>query len=376
MSRMLRIPRTARAASAPRPSRHFRTIASAVLGTAIVLSLTSAPAHAEPGVSATDRGLFGASDPTFDGVTRQSLAILGLHSAGVAVPPSALTWLLDQQCPDGSFAAFRSDPAAPCPPSDPASFTGPDTNSTSLAALALDALGEQAAADAAVGWLVDLQSPGGGWVWIPIGTPDAISTGLSLAAITAIGADGRSRISRSATNFLRRTEAGCEQDPSARFGMPFQQGLAPDTFSSSQSLLGLSGAFPVRQRTQRKAVPRPTCNSSDQVAEPAEGVARWLARSLNANDGALPNTYDPTSIDWNSTALTILGLVALRSAGIATDKAVAALQDNIEDYIGSDSGDRPAALGTSILVATATGTDPSDFGGADLTARLLASLQR
>lgn len=355
-----------------------RALPAAILGGALAISLIGAPASASPEPAgadvavtpAADRGLFGSADPSFDGVTRQSLAILGLHSARIDVPPSAITWLLEQQCPNGSFAAYRSDPSTACPPSDPDSFTGPDTNSTSLAALALEAVGEGEAAQAATDWLADQQSAGGGWVWIPGGTADASSTGLSLAAVAATRPAGKARIVRSATNFLRRAEVGCDQPVEARFGMPFQQGLAPDTFSSSQSLLGLAGAFPVRERSQRKAIPRATCDESGAVADPADGVARWLARGLNAGDGGLANTYDPSSVDWNSTALSILGLVALRTAGIATDKAVTALQNNIEDYIGSPDGDRPAALGTSLLVTAATGSDPLDFGGVDLVSRL------
>ena len=379
MSRMLHGSR--RFDPAPESSPFRRGLLAALLGGALSLSLPlslsalAAPASAAPATSTGDRGLFGSADPTYDGVPRQSLAIVGLDSAGIDVPTSAVSWLVDQQCPDGSFASYRADTSLPCPPSDPQAYSGPDTNSTALAALALNAVGQTAAARDAITWLISQRSTGGGWVWIPGGTPDTSSTGLALAAVQALRPAGTAPAVRAARNFLHRAQAPCTASIQDRFGMPFQAGLNPDTFSSSQSLLGLSDAFPVREKSQRRAIPRVTCAEDGRATSVTDGVARWVARQLNTHDGALPNTYDPTSVDWNSTALSILSLVALRTAGIATDKAVTALENNIEEYIGSDSGDRPAALGTSMLVTTATGLDPRDFGGADLATRLLATVQ-
>ena len=54
-------------------------------------------------------GLYGSSDPTYDGVFRQSLAILGLHAAGQTPDPTAIDWLLDQQCADGGFSSYNAD---------------------------------------------------------------------------------------------------------------------------------------------------------------------------------------------------------------------------------------------------------------------------
>lgn len=362
----------------------IRSFFALAVGGALAVALLSPPATAAPRPSdaapgaiapASDNGLFGDSDPTFDGVFRQSLAILGLQATGARVPAAAVAWLVDQQCPDGSFLAYRVDTFAACPKPDPEAFTGPDTNSTALAALALDAAGVDEASADATQWLLATQTRGGGWPYLPGGSPDTSSTGLVLSAIDAIRPRGHKRSVRLATNFLRRAQSPCGADSDARFGMPYQAGLNPDTFSSSQSLLGLSGAFWVREANQRRAVAKVRCRADGRVVDPAAGVARWISRLLNTQDGALPNTFDPSATDWNSTALAILGLVATRSSGSATDRAVDALSANIEEYIGSDSGDRPAALGVSLLVTKATGSDPRDFGGADLTARLLATRQ-
>lgn len=363
--------------------RHIpRTLFTVALVGALGLSLLSSPAAAtpaptvtDPATTASDRGLFGSSDPTFDGVFRQSLAIVGLQSTNTRIPAAAVAWLEDQQCADGSFTSYRADTDVSCPEPDPVAFTGPDTNSTALAALALDAAGRTTAARKAAAWLMAGQTRGGGWPYLPGGTPDTSSTGLVLAAITAIKPRGHARSARIATNFLRRAQVPCSADEDARYGMPYQPGLNPDTFSSSQSLLGLTSAFPVRQLTQRRAVAAVQCRADGRIVDPGAGVSRWVARLLNTNDGELPNTFDPSATDWNSTALSILGLVATRTSGIATQRAVTALAANIEDYIGSDSGDRPAALGVSLLVTTATGENPRNFGGADLTTRLLQTQQ-
>lgn len=343
------------------------------------LALVAPPAFAAPGepvTIASDRGLYGTTDPTFDGVFRQSIAILGLDAAGASIPASAVGWLVGQQCDSGAFMAYRAETTEPCPEPDPVTFTGPDSNSTALAALALSVVGETEAADVAMSWLLAQQVRGGGWAYLPGSAVDTSSTGFALAAVRALNPEGTRSVIRDATNFLRRAETNCSADVADRFGMPYQPGLLPDTFSSSQSLLGLADAFPVKEQAQRRGLPRTECREDGRVDNTRAGVARWLARQLNANDGALPNTYDPTSIDWNSTALSILGLVAARTAGNATAKATDTLATNIEDYIGSAEGDRPAALGTSVMVAVSTGNNPRDFGGTDLIRRLQDARQR
>ena len=99
--------------------------------TAAGVLLATAPALAG------DAGLYGSSDPTFDGVYRQSLSVLALEASDRKVPASAIKWLKKQQCADGGFEAYRSDAASPCQTPDPNSFSGQDSNSTALAAAAL-----------------------------------------------------------------------------------------------------------------------------------------------------------------------------------------------------------------------------------------------
>jgi len=321
----------------------------------------------------SDIGLYGAQDPTYDGVYRQSYALMGLVVSDARVPGPAVSWLLGQQCADGSFMSYRADTSLPCPPSDPDTYSGPDTNSTALALAALTAVGETGAAGAAADWLLEQQARGGGFPYYAGGAPDTNSTGLVMAALKVV--DGTSKQRRNAANFERRMAFDCSAEADQVGGMPYMAEMLPDAISTSQALLGLSRAFLVREQTQRRANPSVSCDEKGLVENVKGATARWLARALRANDGRLPDAFDPEATDWNSTAIAIIGLVSARTAGIATDRAIAALADNINDYVGSDSGDRPAALGTAVLAAVATGSNPRDFGQRDLVADLQATRQ-
>ena len=76
---------------------------------------------------------------------------------------AGVTWLTDQQCADGSWMAFRADTSVPCPPVDLNTFTGPDTNSTALAAIGLHVQGASAPAAAGVAELESVRNAQGGW---------------------------------------------------------------------------------------------------------------------------------------------------------------------------------------------------------------------
>ena len=107
----------------------MRSISSRLAGTvaAITAALVLASSLSSPASAAGISGLYGTQDPTYDGVFRQSLAIIALRSHGQAVPAAAQTWLLRQQCPDGAFEAYRADTSLACKESDPESYSGKDT---------------------------------------------------------------------------------------------------------------------------------------------------------------------------------------------------------------------------------------------------------
>jgi hypothetical protein len=136
--------------------------------------------------SGADAGLFGVQDPTYDGAYRQGLALAALAVAGVrtgAAVRAGVTWLKAQQCPNGGWEAYRSTSVA-CTPSDPTTYSGPDTNST---ALAVEGLVAQRATftHAPVGFLVGLQASDGGWGSYG-GSSDPDSTALVIQALVAL----------------------------------------------------------------------------------------------------------------------------------------------------------------------------------------------
>lgn len=336
---------------------------------------TQDPSSAAAPVAAPDEGLFGSQDPSADGVLRQSLALLGLSSVGTPAPPSAVSWLVAQQCDDGSFVGYRPSLDEPCPAADPEAFTGPDTNSTAAAAIALATLGEDAAAERAVAWLRSAQAPDGGWGYVAGSTPDSNSTGLALAALRddAASADARA----AGESWLAGQVIPCSEPAGDRWGIAWQFATNPaaDPSATSQALLGLAGALPVVQRAQSAAPPAVECSADGQPIDIRAAAAAWLATAIDGNDGLLPDAFTPGEGDETSTALAVVGLVATESSGDATQRAMSALQGAVADYITVDGEDRPAALGVLLLAAGATGADPSDFGGVDLTERLLATLR-
>jgi hypothetical protein len=145
--------------------------------------------------SGPNTGLFGVQDPTFDGAYRQGLALAALAAAGVMGTPevnTAVAWLTGQQCPDGGWTSFISV-SNPCTGS-PSAFEGPDTNSTALAIVGLEAEGglSVSAATAATNFLVGAQDTDAGWGFFPNapgspGSTDPDSTSLVIQAIVALG---------------------------------------------------------------------------------------------------------------------------------------------------------------------------------------------
>ena len=73
--------------------RSLVATAALALGAGMLMPVASAA----PAAQGDDAGLYGAQDPTFDGVYRQGLAITGLVAVDRSVPKAAVDWLLDQQ---------------------------------------------------------------------------------------------------------------------------------------------------------------------------------------------------------------------------------------------------------------------------------------
>lgn len=229
-------------------------------------------------LGAREPGLFGVADPTYDGAFRQSLAILGLGSAGVPVPVVAVSWLTDQQCgaPSaavGGWQAYRADTAQPCSAPDPVNYTGPDTNSTALATEALAMLGVSPSHDP-VAFFEGAQDATGGFAYVTGGQVDPNSTALVIQALRAVGEDPAQGVwaiaGGSPYESLLSWQLGCSAPPAdvGAFASPFSGG-APDAYSTQQAVWGASGnAFPLG-RVDFVAAPTPCAVESTPPAPPA-----------------------------------------------------------------------------------------------------------
>src|SRR4051794_22207991 len=187
-------------------------------------------------------GLYGTQDPTFDGAFRQGLALMALHGAGLS-DPAGSQWLADKQCADFLWTAFRADTSVPCPPVDTSTFTGPDTNSTALAMLGLQAQGRTAEARDGATAVESVRNAAGGWGFLAQSDQptDANSTGLVVSALRAVFGQQDARGAAE----LMALQVDCSGDPADQGGVAFQPGagvvLTPDVLATAQATLGLSG---------------------------------------------------------------------------------------------------------------------------------------
>jgi hypothetical protein len=199
-------------------------------------------------------GLFGPPD-AFSAATNQSLAVLGLVAAGATPPSGALDWLVAQQCVGGATPAlslggwqpYRAPSGAgleDCVAPDPASFAGPDTNTSAFVVQALAAAGASAPVPAALDFLrgaQDLADPyKGGFANYP-GTPaDPNSTALVIQALVAAGENLDDWAVDGATvlGSLQVWVIGTGPDAGA-LSSPFSFGAA-DPFATYQGVWGLA----------------------------------------------------------------------------------------------------------------------------------------
>ncbi|MFD8948371.1 prenyltransferase/squalene oxidase repeat-containing protein [Streptomyces xanthophaeus] len=360
---------------------------AAALAAAAVLCVGAAPAalaDTAPPVSPSappviPSGLFGKNDPTYDGVWRQSVALLAQHTVGLKPAQEAVDWLTGQQCENGGFASFRADAAAACD-----ATTMYDTNATAVAVQAMKALGSQdAAVKKAVDWLKTVQNEDGGWAYVPGSPSEANSTALVISALSVAGekpAEIKSKAGKSAYEGLLPFQLGCTAEPAADRGAFAYQPVdgklhANADATAAAALAGLgkgSVVVPSGTDTPAAALACPagaTAPAADPAAA-AQGAAGYLAEALK-KDGHLtavtPGADQPTP-DTGNTADAVIALAAAGHKQSAAG-ALEWLKANSAEW----SKGSPAGLGTLILAAHATGTDPKAFGGTDLVSALNAT---
>lgn len=198
--------------------------------------------------SGADEGLFGSADALYDGAFRQGYALAALAVAGVTPDPTAVQWLLSQQCVGadaGAWMPYRADTSVPCA-FDGDLFVGPDTNATAAAITGLDAIGQGGEAiGAALDWLDAVQEPDGGWAQLAGFGTDPNSTALVIQALLAVDQAEAARFAdQSATPLaaLLSFQLGCTSPAGDEGAFTFPgSNDAPNSFATVQAVPAAAG---------------------------------------------------------------------------------------------------------------------------------------
>ncbi|MFI7136771.1 prenyltransferase/squalene oxidase repeat-containing protein [Streptomyces massasporeus] len=348
---------------------NVRRSAAVLAAVAVVGAATPAAADPSPSPSqAFPSALYGGTDPKYDGVWRQSLALLAQDTVGVKPAAKSVQWLARQQCENGSFAAYRPDPTAACD-----AKTMLDTNATSAAVQALTALGgHDDVTGKAVGWLKSVQNEDGGWGYSPGGASDTNSTSVVIGALAAAGEkpDQVVKGGKSPYDALLKLALPCGGDDDGAFAFqPDKKGeLAANADATAAGVLGALGKGMVVEPGEKSDA---TCEKAGTPEQAAANGAGYLTAALAKDDGHLmsaPAGAEPRP-DYGNTADAVAALAA-QGATAQAEKSVRWLEKNSAAW-AAQSG--PAAYAQLIFAAHATGTNPRDFGGADLVKQLGAT---
>ncbi|MGW3105146.1 prenyltransferase/squalene oxidase repeat-containing protein [Streptomyces sp. NPDC001100] len=355
---------------------NVRRSATALAAGITVTVIAAAPAVAGPSPSpsvAIPAGLYGTSDPTYDGVWRQSLALLAQDAVGVQPADKAVAWLAGQQCANGAFAAFRADPGKACD-----AKVMVDTNSTAVAVQALSTLtvSYDAQVAKAVKWLKSVENTDGGWGYSPGGASDANSTAVVMGALGDAGVtvpnirkDGKSPY-----DALRKLALPCDDgtDAGAFAYQPDKKGkLFANADATAAAVLGMSGQSLAGSRQDDAGSPAKCEKPGADPEQSAINGAAWLAEAM-AKDGHLTSALPGAKPrpDYGNTADAI---VALSSLGLHDQaaKPLRWLETHARSWAAQGG---PAAYAQLVFVATtAKGADVHDFGGQNLVTLLNAT---
>ncbi|QKV95221.1 hypothetical protein HUT19_28690 [Streptomyces sp. NA02950] len=332
--------------------------------------------------SALPKGLYGAEDPKFDGVWRQSLALLAQDAVDVTPAKSAVDWLAGQQCEDGGFAAYRADPAKACDPKK-----GEFSDATAAAVQALAAVGGRAkAVEKGIGWLKRNQNGDGGWGMNPGGPSDANSTSAAIGAFAATSVDPAEVTSaesgKTPYDALLGLQLGCDAKADERGAFAYQKDKgepAANDLATASAALAVrgSGFVPDTEGRANNGKPKPpACGSGAEDRTPeqaAEGAAAYLSTTMAGHGGhllsAMPGAKNQPDVGGTADAIVALSAGGHRAAAA---KPLAWLRSKDGGAAAWAKGN-PGALAKLVLAAHAAGADPRDFGGTDLVQRLNAT---
>ncbi|MGW3300827.1 prenyltransferase/squalene oxidase repeat-containing protein [Streptomyces rubiginosohelvolus] len=357
-----------------------RRSAAALATTAVLLGVAAPVAVAPVAVAAPSpspsadlpAGLYGTTDPTYDGVWRQSLAFLAQKIEYVTPSTQAVDWLAGQQCDSGAFTSYRADTSKPCDAS-----TVMDTNATAIAVQALVEINQRREdANNGADWLKSVQNEDGGWGFNPGSPSDANSTSIVIGALARTGVPVNELTTKNGSTpytALQSLAIACgEKDGGAFAYQPGKKGeLAANMDATAASVLGLMGKG-IASGTSN-AVKDPSCTKGDDLSpeQTAQNGASFLADTLKKQPyleqapmpGAEESTPQP---DYGNTSDAVVALAASGHADQAK-ASVAWLQKNGTGWAKQGG---PAATAQLILAAHATGADARSFGGVDLVKQL------
>ncbi|ALU93572.1 hypothetical protein WQO_09495 [Streptomyces globisporus C-1027] len=357
-----------------------RRSAAALATTAVLLGVAAPVAVAPVAVAAPSpspsadlpAGLYGTTDPTYDGVWRQSLAFLAQKIEYVTPSTQAVDWLAGQQCDSGAFTSYRGDTSKPCDAS-----TVMDTNATAVAVQALVEINQRREdANNGADWLKSVQNEDGGWGYNPGSPSDANSTSIVIGALARTGVPVNELTTKNGSTpytALQSLAIACgEKDGGAFAYQPGKKGeLAANMDATAASVLGLMGKG-IASGTSN-AVKDPSCTKGDDLSpeQTAQNGASFLADTLKKQPyleqapmpGAEESTPQP---DYGNTSDAVVALAASGHADQAK-ASVAWLQKNGTGWAKQGG---PAATAQLILAAHATGADARSFGGVDLVKQL------
>ncbi|WP_327716806.1 terpene cyclase/mutase family protein [Streptomyces sp. NBC_00490] len=343
--------------------------ATAVIGTAapaVATSPSPSPSVAIP------EGLYGGGDPTYDGVWRQSLALLALNKQGVIPAEKAEDWLVGQQCASGAFPAFRADTGKACD-----AKVMVDTNSTAAAvqALATTSSSHEDGVRKALAWLKSVQNKDGGWGYTAGGASDANSTSAVIGAIQAASMAGTGSLKtfekdgKSPFDALLKLALPCSRDGAFAYQPDKKGKLTANADATAAAVLsGFGGQPQVFLLGSDQATA--SCEKPGDFKQAVHNGASYLARTMAKDKylkSVLPGAEDQP--DYGNTADAV---VALSAAEFNDEAAVSVhwLESNALKW-AAQSG--PAAYAQLIFAARAGGVDPREFGGKNLVALLNAT---